>query len=489
MRRGGEFMSSVPSSRLFASGRRIHVGFVSHIYATSCIGVQLRASMRSSGQLVGMTTHGCLCTSRCGVAYKTDASSFESEVIQSQQAICLVYYRPDSSSCNAYLTHAERLVSRLNREISDTDKKDGCDGEKEKSVPAQKAWLKLCTINADENRNLASAFSVERAKLPVTYFIMQGTIIDKVTGHVVESRLEGILRKFLEHYKQQMNVELMGGGSPEHQHPLPAAVTADLLHGASTQYLQNRIMDALVGPERIRLPEESEQLDGLRKTIQQAKKKAFDELQELRRELGVDVRRLSEEELTKRYHLSSQYIACTVLSALEALFLARVHATIGNIAAENVIFALNAIQRDFSPVLADPTVRRLMSLCEVLLVRGEVVLLQRRQHHLPSGSDDAVSDKLARTLYWIDNLVDARVVPEQFPSDEVEAMFTLLRSNLLQSRREASQPKEGEEMAMVETESARCVRQIKTCLLGLLQLYHGDPKSQDARSRLSSLLY
>ncbi|PWU99847.1 hypothetical protein C4B63_8g198 [Trypanosoma cruzi] len=189
--------------------------------------------MRSSGQLVGMTTHGCLCTSRCGVAYKTDASSFESEVIQSQQAICLVYYRPDSSSCNAYLTHAERLVSRLNREISDTDKKDGCDGEKEKSVPAQKAWLKLCTINADENRNLASAFSVERAKLPVTYFIMQGTIIDKVTGHVVESRLEGILRKFLEHYKQQMNVELMGGGSPEHQHPLPAAATADLLHGAS----------------------------------------------------------------------------------------------------------------------------------------------------------------------------------------------------------------------------------------------------------------
>ncbi|RNF18013.1 uncharacterized protein Tco025E_04672 [Trypanosoma conorhini] len=499
MRKGGVGMLRAPPPRLLALERRIHAGNIGAMRASSCVGVQLRSCMRNSGQLPRMTAHACLLTPRRGVAYKTDAASFESEVIQSQQAICLVYHRPDSSSCNAYLAHAERLVNRLNKEVSGTGNETGGDGDTQASAPTQKAWLKLCTINADENRNLASAFSVERAKLPVTYFIMQGTIIDKVTGHVVESRLEGILRKFLDHYQQQLNVDLMRGGAPERQNPLPAAATADLLHGASTQYLQNRIMDALVGPEHIRLPEESEQIDGLRKTIQQAKKKAFDELQELRKELGMDVRRLSETELHTRYHRSSQYMAFAVLSALEALFLARVHASIGNIAAENIVFALNAMQRDLSPALADPTVRRLISLCEVLLVRGEVVLQQRRhqqqreeeQGQEAAGADAAASAYAARMLHWIDDVVDTRVVAEQFPSDEVEAMFALLKSNLLQSRRQASPAEEGEVKAKAkeETESARRVRQLKTCLLGVLQLYHADRKSQDARSRLSSLLY
>lgn len=439
------------------------------------------------GQLGGVGRASCV-QSR-GVAYKTDAASFESEVIQSQQAICLVYHRPDSSSCNAYLAQTERLVDRLNRETS----RSGSDGGGQEDAPTQRAWLKLCTINADENRNLASAFSVERAKLPVTYFIMQGTIIDKVTSHVSESRLESILRKFLEHYQQQMNVDLMGGGATQRQSPLPAAATTDLLNGASTQYLQNRIMDALVGPERIRLPEESEKLDGLRKTIQQAKKKCFDELQELRKELGVHVRRLSEADMTSRYHRSSQYIAAAVLSALEALFLARVHAAIGNIAAENIVFALNAVQRDFEPVLGDPTVRRIVSLCEVLLVRGEVVLQQRGRQFCSDGDDDDGGAYLLRLLGWIDDLVDARVAPERFPSDDVEAMFALLRSNLLLSRKQRPQDGEGKAgtTASGETENihARRVRQVKTCLLGVLQLYHADPKSQDARSRLSSLLY
>ncbi|KAH9598506.1 hypothetical protein LSM04_001530 [Trypanosoma melophagium] len=425
-----------------------------------------------------MTSNLFLCTPHRNIAYKTDAASFESEVIQSQQAICLVYYRPDSSSCNAYLALAERLVNRLNEETNQIkDKNENSSSESSR----KKIWLKLCTINADENRNLASAFSVARAKLPVTYFIMQGTIIDKVNGHIVESRLEGILRKFLEHYQKEMNVDLMSGssGSPNQQNPLPAAATTDLLHGASTQYLQNRIMDALVGPERIRLPEESEQLDGLRKTIQQTKKKAYDELQDLRRELGMDIRRLSEVDMSKRYYQSSQFTAVAVLSALEALFLARVHATIGDIAAENVSFALNAMQRDFAPILGDPTLRRLISLCEVLLVRAEIILQQRKLQSLDANK--GVKKYLTRMQYWMDELVDARVVPERFPSDDVEDMFRLLKFNLIETRGRQSQ----EEVS----ESTIRVRQVKTCLLGVLQLYHNDPKSQEARSRLSSLLY
>ncbi|KAH8612592.1 hypothetical protein ERJ75_000876900 [Trypanosoma vivax] len=418
----------------------------------------------------------------CQIAYKTNAASFESEVIQSQQAICLVYYRPDSSGCNAYLAHTERLVDKLNEEttgaVSDTKAAD---------TPSQRAWLKLCTINADENRNLASAFSVERAKLPVTYFIMQGTIIDKVVGQVAEPRLEGILRKFLEHYQKQMNVDLIAE-SPEKQNPLPAAATTDLLSGASTQYLQNRIMAALVGPECIRLPQESEKLDGLRKTIQQAKKKSICELQELRRELGVDVRRLSDEDMAARYFKSSQYIGAALLSGLEALFLARVHATIGNIAAENIVYALNAIQRDFEPALGDTNMRRLVSLCEVLLLRAKL-LLQQKQGSASSLSAVDTSEEvpcenvyLPKMLRWIDEVVDARIPPEQYPTSDVEEMFVLLKTSLTHARRREN--KEDENNA-----HARRVQEVKTCLLGVLQLYHSDPKSQEARLRLTSLLY
>nr|CCC91229.1 conserved hypothetical protein [Trypanosoma congolense IL3000] len=453
------------------------------------VGYGLFAAGGNLSQSVGCTRLGGmtrLCTSvnhrqpslwtpfRC-VAYKTNASSFESEVIQSQQAICLVYYRPDSSSCNAYLAHAERLVDRLNEEACGV-------GREEPETPTQRAWLKLCTINADENRNLASAFSVERAKLPVTYFIMQGTIVDKVTGHLVESRLESILRKFLEHYQQQLNVNLIGPCSKQ-QNPLPAAASADLLHGASTQFLQNRIMAALVGPESIRLPQESEKLDGLRKTIQQAKKKTFEELQELRRELGVDVRRLEEVQMVEKYYKSSQYISAALLSVLEALFLARVHSTIGNISADNVVFALNAVQRDFEPALGDANVRRLISLSQALLLRGELLLEQQKNASQVDSETEAESH-VAKMLRWIDQLIDARVVPEQYPTEEVEEMFSLLKIYVAQTRQPQCVDKTG-----AEGLSAKRVQQMKTCLLGVLQLFHADAKSQEARLRLSSLLY
>ncbi|SCU65941.1 uncharacterized protein TEOVI_000893600 [Trypanosoma equiperdum] len=463
-------MLSAPRRRHLVAGVRLSA--LGGACGSHCSGTYsyrfIRCSISGSrcAQIMGRNP---ICVSSRSIAYKTDASSFEREVIQSQQAICLVYYRPDSSGCNAYLAHTERLVDRLNEQA--------CGGKNGEGTEAsmQRAWLKLCTINADENRNLASAFSVERAKLPITYFIMQGTIIDKVTGQVTETRLEGILRKFLDHYQQQLNVDLMGG-SPNKQNPLPAAAGADLLHGASTQYLQNQIMAALLGTECIRLPEESEKLDGLRKTIQQAKKKAFDELQELRRELGVDVRRLGEAEMMERYYKSSQYSATAVLSGLEALFLARVHATIGNISAENVLFAVKAIQRDFEPALGDNTVKRLISLCEALVLRAELHL--ERKLESESGGEAHV----AKLLRWIDELVDARLVPERYPSSEVEEMFNLLKLYIPQARRAQGSNKE-------ECLSAKRVRQVKTCLLGVLQLFHDDPKSQEARLRLSSLLY
>ncbi|RNF05359.1 hypothetical protein TraAM80_04558 [Trypanosoma rangeli] len=130
MRKGGLCMLRASPSRVPALERRIHAGSIRFMRTSSCVGVQLRTCMGSGRQLSRITAHTCLCTSRRGVAYKMDATSFLSKVIQSQQAICLVYHRPDTSSCKAYLTHAERLVNRLNTEVSDTENRAGGGGDR-----------------------------------------------------------------------------------------------------------------------------------------------------------------------------------------------------------------------------------------------------------------------------------------------------------------------------------------------------------------------
>lgn len=503
----------------------------------------------------------------------------------------MVYYI-SNSNCSAYLKSAEKLVDAINAETTGLDAPAatpaapstgltvdvdaGPDAQhnstaslsasalpsssshadpQQRASPQKVQWLKLCTINADENRNLASAFSVERAKLPITYFVMQGTIVDKVVGHVAEGRLQSILVKFLEHYQKEMNVDLLArhgkagadGKGDGASSPLPSAATADLLSGTSTTFLQDKMMNALVGADMIQLPEEAEQLDGIRRTLQEAKKKAHTELLELHKQLGMDIRRLTDAEMHAHYFNSSQFRALGVLSALEALYLARCYATLGDVPRTNVDWARQAVQSDFGAIQGDPALRRVMALVDVNVVRGELRMaatlaaqdanrlrgtlsamdagdLQRTAHRTALLEMERViagqSQYCLEMLRIIDEHVDSRTLDSNvFPSAVVDRLFELLKENQKMGRTRlptsssaaaaaaaagaSEQRQDGEEKALVEvldgkvldttakkvlTAQAR-VPQICTMVTSLVQLYASDPKAQAARSRLSSLMY
>lgn len=523
-----------------------------------------RLGSRTSGlaRYLGQQTAPILVGSylRREVHHVTTAANFDTMVIESQQAICLVYHIP-TSNCQAYLRQAEELVDSMNRQTSGGTVEEpvgnevsGTPSAEKTSTPAEDiddtsftavspvmdscpransqksfSWLKLCTINADENRNLASAFSVERAKLPITYFIMQGTIIDKVTGHIAASRLNSILHKFLEHYQKELNVDLMARSNLESQKsegrssPLPSAATADLTHGASTAYMEEKVLAALVGSERIRLPEEAEQLDGLRKTVQQAKRKTYDELQELHRQLGMDVRRLSDTEKHTHYYQSSQFRAMGVMSALEALYLARTYAALGDISRENVDAARRAVAKDFEAILGDATLRTVINLIDATVLRKELMLLDseiaRDAHRIQtslevlapssSASDHATaadlrthmkllllqSEHVKRLIDIIETHVDARSLSEGFPSAIVEGLLEDLKTDLKRSKKHTRTDVQADRRLPQALESVKQTmadlraQHTKTTLMCILQRYATEPKSQAARARLASLLY
>lgn len=481
-----------------------------------------------------------LFTSQRCLYHRVSSANFEQEVLQSQQAICLVYHI-ENSNCSVYLRNTEKLVDQLNDSttLAPQVKEDGTQKKEDENKTERHVWLKLCVINADENRNLASAFSVERAKLPITYFIMQGTIIDKVIGHVKENRLHSILYKFLEHYQKEMNVDLLvargkesavdaGGKST----PLAVAATADLLSGASTEYIINSLTSSLSGPDMIRLPEESEKLDGIRKTIQEAKRKAHKELMELRKEVGLDIRNLSDTELHTQYYRSAQFSAMASVSALETLFLARCYASIGDIARKNVVWARKALASDFENALGKPKMRTLVTLIDANLVKGDLRVTSIGAEKLLSSyivPDDGVDANSPAMIPFLDQYIqftkqmehqinehiDSRSLEVCFPAAFVEELFEWLKKSRkwigtnrgstgsmgtshglswildlntaqVDEARTASKLTPEEMITRIAEEQ---FWQAKTIITSLVQLHVADPKAHAARSRLASLIY
>ncbi|EPY29266.1 hypothetical protein AGDE_10042 [Angomonas deanei] len=510
------------------------------------------------------------CTPFRQVHHEVSAANFNKEVLESQQAICFVYYI-DNGNCRTFLKSAEALVDKINEETSGTvpevpadtaedseviiegvqqdgsPSAPGNDNKKKKSI----SWLKLCQINADENRNLSSAFSVERSKLPVTYFIMQGTIIDKISGHVSEKRLESILYKFLEHYQEELNVDLLSKRNKENesdpnQSPLPSATRMDLTKGASTSFLLEKVYAALIGTEHISLPEEAEQMDGLRKTIQQTKQKAHEELQALYRELGLDVRKWSETELMTRYYNNSVFISMGLITALEGVFLARSYASLGDVARQNVLWARNDVTKNFEHALGDKRIKTALSVLDANLVKGELRMAaitaaqdanrlcgalsamesdntSEAQHMaaLREMNDFIESQKqhILELMNLINESVDTRATTVEYPTQSVEILFTKLKDTMKLRRQLQSECEKSGKGALSQTQAGDnattstslvepekelntidvkpkqlyLVKQreehIKTILTCVIQLHAADPKSQSTRSRLSSLLY
>ena len=418
-----------------------------------------------------------------GIVQRVDAATFESEVLQSQQAICLVYHIPNSA-CGAYLQQVDKLSDEANNACS-------------------ASWLKTCSVDGDQNKNLASAFSVERAKLPVTFFVMHGTIVDKVNGAISDDRLRSIFDKFKGYYENQTGVDLTAGmGASADSIPIRSAPQSSLTDGASTQVLINKLVDSLVGVNCIMLPKEMEQMDGLKKSLQHTKKQSYKELADLHKSLGMDQKRLSEEDLTKKYYKSTQLMCAALSSALEALFLARIYAYVGRLAERNVTEAVTAISNDFRQTMGDNNMKRLMSVVDINLTRGycreklggtlpawamnggmgvasdEDTLLpmtaETRQLD-PIAQDDKASEAFFhQVLKWCD-VADGRIPPNEFPSEDVEDMFAMMKQMPSSLRR--------------DEEVRRRFNCIKSCLVGVVQLFPDDQQSRAARSRLTSLVY
>eukprot|EP00760_Papus_ankaliazontas_P018760 PhM_4_TR17630/c0_g1_i1/m.63373 len=108
------------------------------------------------------------------------AATFDHSVLGTELAVLLTYHT-ESAMSGAYTAMAEGLVDKMN------------EGKKNR-------WIRYCTIDADQQPALASAFAVQRQKTPVSFFVMGGTIIDRLTGNTEEPRLRGCLDKFYAHY-------------------------------------------------------------------------------------------------------------------------------------------------------------------------------------------------------------------------------------------------------------------------------------------------
>ena len=434
---------------------------------------------------------------------KVDASTFETEVLQSRQAVCVVYYIPGKGECETHLDMVKRLTTELNQSSNST-------------------WLKSVCIDGDKNVNLASAFSVERNKLPTTFFAMDASIVDKVVGPVPEERLRSILTKFKDYYQTQTGTDLAlpntdtnaarPGGSGRGDGMLAA-------EGVSTQVLVNKVADSLIGPDCIMLPKETEHLGALKTSLQRCKKQAFTELGDLHKKLGMDRRRLSEKELETNWFGSSQYRCAAMASSLEAVFLGKIYAYIGQLAEKNVTEAWTATTNDFRNVMSDNHIKRLLSVVEINVARGrsrerlggvlpEFTLnagmgVRSEQDKDSSLLTQPKKDSMALTplpeedtqgrefyenvLRWCD-LIDSRIVPVSFPA-EVEVMFAELKMYRPLAQKEKGTMGGGGGDGEIKGEMQLRVSILKNCIIGCVQLFPEDPSALSARSRLTSMMY
>ena len=431
--------------------------------------------------------------SRQWIVNTISTANFDAEVLQSQSAVCLVF-AVDDGKCRHHMTVLDETCERLNS--STLTSRRGASQNHLAHMEPDGRWLKLCQIDGDANRNLASAFSVERSKLPVTFFIFLGTVVDRVSGPLSAERTENILTKFQEYYGENCGVDFSRKG-PEHF--LHAPLKASLTDGATTKYRLNNLLGSLLGADRIKLPEEIGKVDGLRKSIQEAKKAAFDELYRVHQKNGLDVRKASEVELERLLYGTDEFQVAAGISGLEALLLARLYAMGGaasTVSRQAVIAGKVAVERDFlKRQLKDDHVRQCVALCDVCVAVGDA---KRQLAALPTPSDsdlEAVktaaetNDKALQLstnpaaasyhffqniLQWIEKIDHRLTGSPGFPSAEADAMLAILKKLQVSARRNKE---DGEKFNMV-----------KSLLLATIQLHSRDPAAVAMRSRLSSIL-
>ena len=145
--------------------------------------------------------------------------TFEKEVLQSELAICIVFGLVHSPLSVSYMNTLIALAEAANKQANIETSSNGVQLQapnNNQSLPAakiqQKRSIKILAVDTDAHPNLGSAFSVQRRNLPVTFFVLQGTIVDRVTGLTPKEKLDVFFDRFREIYFQLKGVPLTNLG-------------------------------------------------------------------------------------------------------------------------------------------------------------------------------------------------------------------------------------------------------------------------------------
>eukprot|EP00759_Apiculatamorpha_spiralis_P057350 PhF_6_TR8614/c0_g1_i2/m.13433 len=215
------------------------------------------------------------------------AATFDQHVLGSDLAVMLVYHSRDSATSQDYLNLADSVSDTMNE-------------------PQPKPrWLKYCTIDADQQPALAAAFDVQRTRLPVTYFVYGGTIIDRLTGSPTKEKLRECLHKFRVHYTNIKHGKLDGELQSETE-VIVAAPRANLTSDSTVEemvtYLYNLPM---------------KESTRWREIHHQALTKAISEYSTLKKKLRLDTRQVSHEEIVETLYSQTVVQQLAILLCLE----------------------------------------------------------------------------------------------------------------------------------------------------------------------------
>lgn len=474
-----------------------------------------------------------LLASRRSVTHVATAGNFDTEVLQSQSALCVVFHT-NSRACKAHIAELETLADFTNTHSNYT-------------------WLKVVTVDADRNSNLASAFSVQRRKVPMTFFVCSGTIIDKVSGRELPTeRLQKIIMRFKDYFQRSRGVELENHGM------FQSASTESLTQGASTESLEAKLVDFLMGSGRCdpATPDGRAMLTSEVQTlVATAKKQAKQELDEVRAGIGADVKKLDDAQLIRQLYATSPFIAATHIGALEVLLASRVavakylqqqqpeeggesaadgstgvtaaapsSSTSSSSAGTATLLLADAhavhdqLKKDFGRALAHPSVKRVAATAELVqawleatLVRNERAVEAAQAKAAMTGSSnnnggDAPPTPPALAVYnaarhviALVEAIDVRQAPSSLPLDRAEALINDVRALLASGRllragnNNSSSNNSADATAAVEGVTTRdlqhAVKLTKKALIAALALYADDPHADKLRAKATSLLY
>ena len=427
------------------------------------------------------------------------AGNFDTEVLQSQSALCVVFH-VNSRACKAHIAELEQLADHTNE-------------------GSNYHWLKVVSVDSDRNSNLASAFSVQRRKVPMTFFVCNGTMIDKVSGKDLPTeRLGLIVTRFKDYYQKSRGVELEAHG------PFQAAKTEALTEGATTDSMESKLLEMVLGSARV----DPEKPDG-RKTLAEearpllvrAKKQAAGELDELRLSVGVDVKRLDEAKLNKVFYSTSQFLAAAHLAGLEMLVTAREAAGLhhqaleGDAAEEDVLKAIARVdaayatlKKSHAQAAAHGSVRRVVAAAELAVSRVEATLVKARFAAAATAEKAAAKTAApaagpsplitvydaARHVIIACDAIDIRNPPAAMPLDRVEPLLGDVRALMSAARVTRTQEKaaagaDAPPAAVTTQDVQRALKLTKKALFASLASYGDDPVADKLRARAASLLY